>query len=292
MSIIANSELILNPDGSIYHLNLLPEQIAHTIITVGDPDRVESVSKYFDSVEVRVNKREFVTHTGHLNGKRISVISTGIGTDNIDIVFNELDALVNIDLATRQVKKELTSLDIIRIGTSGCLQEDIPIDSYLISTYGIGLEGLIHYYDYKNNADETLLQYDFMEYSSREIQFPIRPYIAQGNLDLMNNIGSKMLRGITVTCSGFYAPQGRSLRCEAAYEDMLGMLANFKHKDLRITNFEMETSGIYGMARLLGHRAVSCNALIANRVRGEFSANPAQTVDNLIKEVLAKLTVT
>ncbi len=287
---IAASELILNKDGSVYHLNLVPSQLAETIITVGDPERVADVSKHFDAIDVKVSKREFVTHTGHLNGKQISVISTGIGTDNIDIVFNELDALVNIDLEKRTVKEELTALDIIRIGTSGCLQEDIPLDSFLASTYGLGLEGLIHYYDYKTNADETILQYDFMDKMSSEIQFPIRPYVAQGSKDLIEKIGQKMMRGITATCSGFYAPQGRSLRLQTRVEDMLSVFANYQYNNHRITNFEMETSGIYGMARLLGHHALSCNALIANRARGEFSTHPKETVDKLIKEVLEKLT--
>ncbi len=287
---IAASELILNKDGSVYHLNLVPSQLAETIITVGDPERVADVSKHFDAIDVKVSKREFVTHTGHLNGKQISVISTGIGTDNIDIVFNELDALVNIDLEKRTVKEELTALDIIRIGTSGCLQEDIPLDSFLASTFGLGLEGLIHYYDYKTNADETILQYDFMDKMSSEIQFPIRPYVAQGSKDLIEKIGQKMMRGITATCSGFYAPQGRSLRLQTRVEDMLSVFANYQYNNHRITNFEMETSGIYGMARLLGHHALSCNALIANRARGEFSTHPKETVDKLIKEVLEKLT--
>jgi len=289
MTKIPDSELILNEDGSIYHLNLLPAQIANTIITVGDPDRVAQVSKHFDSIEVKVQKREFVTHTGMLGGKRISVISTGIGTDNIDIVLNELDALVNVDLATRTVKKEHTTLDIIRIGTSGCLQKDIPVDSYLVSAFGIGMDGLIHYYDYKNNADETLLHYNFIEYRASDLAYPIRPYIAQGSKELIAQFGQKMLKGITITCPGFYAPQGRTVRAKSTVEDMLPILAGFKDKDLRITNFEMETAGIYGLANLLGHRAISCNALLANRATNTFSKNPKEAVERLIKNVLESI---
>jgi len=290
MNRIPESELIINKDGSIYHLNLLPEQLANTIITVGDPDRVSQVSKHFDSIEHKVQKREFVTHTGTMNGKRISVISTGIGTDNIDIVFNELDALVNIDFKTRMVKEELTSLDIIRIGTCGGLQKDIPLNSFVASAFAIGLDGLIHYYPYRNNADETLMHYDFIEYRAQDIKYPVRPYVVQGNKELIASIGSKMIKGITVTCPGFYAPQGRQLRLQPSSENILSILPGFQHKTWRITNFEMETAGIYGLANLLGHKAISCSAILANRQTNEFSTTPKETVERLIKKVLEKIT--
>ena len=290
MTRIPESELVLNADGSVYHLNLQPEQIADTIITVGDPDRVERVSRYFDKVDTKVQKREFITHTGELNGKRLTVISTGIGTDNIDIVMNELDALVNIDLKTRMVKEKLSSLKLIRVGTSGCLQEQIPLDSLLISVYGLGLDGLMHYYDHYSNANETMLQHVFQRYTNQEISFPVRPYISEGSLDLVKSIGYDMLKGITVTCPGFYAPQGRQLRIPIEGKNILDKLGKFHYNGLDITNFEMETSALYGMARMMGHEAVSCNALIANRVTKEFSKQSKQTVQKLIEIVLERLT--
>lgn len=289
MTHIPESELILNKDGSVYHLHLRPEQIANTIITVGDPDRVSAVSKHFDRIDTKVQKREFVTHTGELNGQRISVISTGIGTDNIDIVLNELDALVNIDLKTRVVKTDLTSLNIIRIGTSGCLQKHIPVDSFLVSSFAIGFEGLLHYYNHTNNADEILLQYHFMNFCGHALQFPIRPYFAQASKSLAEKVGDKMLKGITATCSGFYAPQTRSLRLPPSTPELLDTLAEFEHDKLLITNFEMETAGIYGLARMLGHEAVSCNALLANRATQTFSTDPSKTVERLIKRVLERI---
>ncbi len=283
------SELILNPDGSIYHLNLLPEQLAQTIITVGDPDRVAMVSNYFDEIECKVQKREFVTHTGIFKGKRLSVISTGIGTDNIDIVLNELDALVNIDLKNRVEKTELTSLNIIRIGTSGALQQDIPVDQFLVSKYGIGLDGLLHYYDFKNNADEHMTFLHFMENVSSKTNFPIRPYIAAAGENLIQQLAFDFHQGITITCPGFYAPQGRILRGNLAVNELLENLHDFSYSDLRCTNFEMETAGIYGLANLLGHRAISFNAILANRVTNEFSQQPKVVVQKLIEMVLNRI---
>ncbi len=289
MTRIPESELVLNPDGSIYHLNLHPDQIAKTIITVGDPDRVEQVSKYFDRIEVKVQKREFITHTGELNGKRLTVIATGIGTDNIDIVLNELDALANIDLKTRMIKNEHTSLDFIRIGTSGCLQSDIPLGSFLASTFGIGLDGLLHFYDYQISPAEEKLQQQFFEEISGNIDLPSRPYFASGNSTLLESIGGEMLRGITVTCPGFYAPQGRALRIPVAFKDILERLSGFSFENERVTNFEMETAAMYGFAKMMGHRAVSCNALIANRQLQTFSKDPHKTIETLIELVLEKL---
>lgn len=283
------SELIINPDGSIYHLNLRPEQIAKTIITVGDPDRVHEVSKYFDSIELKVQKREFVTHTGELGGKRISVISTGIGTDNIDIVLNELDALANIDFEKRIEKENPVSLNLIRIGTSGALQKDIPVDTFLVSAYGIGLDGLLHYYDFKNNADEHMTFLNFMEMVGKETNFPIRPYIASAGNDLLKSLASDFNKGITLTCPGFYAPQGRILRGNISVNNLLQNLAKFSYQDLRCTNFEMETAGIYGLANLFGHQAISFNAILANRVTNEFSSQPKAIVAQLIELVLSRI---
>ena len=284
---IADSELILNPDGSVYHLHLLPEEIAETIITVGDPDRVSEVSKYFDSVEVKRNKREFVTHTGYIGKKRVSVISTGIGTDNIDIVFTELDALVNIDLKTREIKEKHTALDFIRIGTSGALQADIDVDSFLISSHGLGLGGLMLYYDFEENKSEKELRESIDNQLINPI--PVPTYLYEYSKDLADKIGPDMLRGVTATCPGFYAPQGRQLRGKVRNQGMLDELRAWSHNGTRITNFEMETAGIYGMARMLGHRAISCNAILANRAKGEFSSKPKEVTKKLIETVLEKI---
>lgn len=288
MSSIGSSELILNPDGSIYHLNLFPEDIASTIITVGDPDRVGEVSKYFDSIEVKKGKREFHTHTGYFAGKRLTVISTGIGTDNIDIVLNELDALANIDFASRQVKDEKKQLSFIRIGTSGSIQPDIPVDSFLMSTSAIGLDGLLHFYgdgQHRNKAMES----EFMKHSGWH-KFHIAPYAVDFDAVLAEVFTSNQMQmGITVTNSGFYGPQGRSLRLAPRIRYFHKLLIEFQFQDQRITNLEMETAGIYGLAKLLGHRAVSLNAILANRATGEFSTQPGKTVDSLIQYVLKKI---
>lgn len=286
---IPESELILNADGSIYHLNILPEQLAQTVITVGDPDRVEDITKHFDSVDVKVRKREFHTQTGKCNGKSITVISTGIGTDNIDIVFNELDALANIDLNTREIKAEKTALDIIRVGTSGAIQEDIPIDSFLVSELGIGFDTLLHYYDSNHlqrlNLSKSLTQQ--LELSEEKSH----PYIVSADPELLKTLDStKLIKGITATNVGFYAPQGRVLRAGLSDVNFMQKLKNARLDARKITNLEMETAGIYGMASLLGHRAVSLNAILANRANGEFSKSPKDTVDNLILYTLEKLT--
>ncbi len=284
MKKIAPSELILNADGSVYHLHLQAEQIATTIITVGDPDRVPMVSKHFDTLEIQVQKREFVTHTGFLNGKRLSVISTGIGTDNIDIVLNELDALVNIDLATRTIKPEHTSLDIIRIGTSGALQTSTAVDSYLATSFAVGLDGLLHFYASSPNTEEATLAK-----SLQALSLPIRPYVAQGSEKLLNHLAKDLPKGITATCTGFYAPQGRQLRLKPVASNLLDQLQNFQYKQQQFTNFEMETAGIYGLARLLGHHAISLNAILANRPQRTFSQHPKKTVERLIVQTLKRL---
>ncbi len=284
------SEFILNEDGSIYHLNLLPEQLATTVITVGDPDRVSHVTKHFDTIEHKVHKREFHTQTGTYKGKRISVISTGIGTDNIDIVFNELDALVNIDFKTRKVKKDLTSLDIIRIGTSGSIQADIPIDSFLVSETAVGFDSLLHFYKSKD-----ILDLGFSDALESHLIFPKEngsPYVVNGNSELLSYFNdSNYYKGTTVTNCGFYGPQGRVLRLALNNPNLNDRMASFKHSGKRITNLEMETAGIYGLSLLLGHRALSLNAIVANRATGEFSKNPTGTVAKLIVNALDKIAI-
>lgn len=281
-----SSELILNSDGSIYHLHLHPEDISDTIITVGDPNRVETVSKYFDTVEIKKAYREFVTHTGHLNGKRLTVISTGIGTDNIDIVLNELDALANIDLKTRKVKEKLRQLQFIRIGTSGSLRAENPVDSLLISECAVGWDGLAFFYDnYENFENKELSQ-------SLKNEMPnVNFYTAQASPFLLEQFISPIFnKGITLTCSGFYAPQMRQLRLPARFPSFFKEIQAFSYKNLHLTNMEMETAGIYLLAQMLGHQAISVNALLANRITGDFSKNPQLIVENMIKKVLKTLT--
>ena len=285
---IKASELILNPDGSVYHLNLRPEHLADTVITVGDPDRVDSVTKHFDTIDFQVKKREFHTQTGTYKGKRITVISTGIGTDNIDIVFNELDALVNIDLKKREIKEHLTSLEIIRIGTSGSIQKNIPIDSFLISEYAAGFDSLLHFYQ----SDDVQFK-DISEALVKHTNwYPLKskPYVVKCDDGLMQRFSSaKTHKGFTATNVGFYGPQGRVLRLPIQDDDLNDKLANFNYKGMPITNLEMETAGIYGLSKLLGHKALSMNAIIANRATGEFTNRPKEVVDDLIAYCLAKL---
>jgi len=283
------SELILNADNSIYHLNLLPEDISDTIILVGDQNRVGQVSKYFETIEVKKEKREFFTHTGVLNGKRITALSTGIGADNIDIVLNELDALANIDFDTRKIKKKFNQLKIVRIGTSGAIQEDIPVDSFILSEYAFGFDGVLHFY-----KNEGILHEEFSEAFVNHTSWSARkpwPYLVKSDDSLRAIVSSNRIRyGVTVTNSGFYGPQGRKLRLDLQDNSLNDKLTSFRYKDLRITNLEMESSAIYGLSKLMGHQAVSLNCIIANRVLGEFSKNPLQTIDNLIKYTLDKLT--
>ena len=283
------SELILNADNSIYHLNLLPEDIADTIITVGDPDRVWDVSKYFDFIEVEKNKREFRTHTGRLKDKRLTVISTGIGTDNIDIVLNELDALANIDFETRTIKPEHRSLEIIRIGTSGAIQEDIPLDSLLLSEFAMGFDNLLHFYD-SEEIQYPDIQLAFIDQTEWSV-FKSIPYVVKCDESLFAQLKSeKVQTGFTATNVGFYGPQGRNLRISPEDEQLKNKVAAFKYEGYRITNFEMETSGIYGLSRLLGHRAISMNCILANRHTGEFSLHPEKAVDEMIQYVLERVT--
>jgi uridine phosphorylase len=284
---IPDSELIINPNGSIFHLHLLPEQIADTVLLVGDPGRVKQVSEKFDTIECKVENREFVTHTGSFKGKRISVLSTGIGTDNIDIVINELDALVNIDLHARVEKESKRSLNLIRIGTSGALQEDIPVDSFVISAFGLGMDGLLNFY--RHHWPETdKLKDEFLQQTQWPSSFNT-PYLVKGSDDLRKKIGEGMHTGITATACGFYGPQGRILRLNLHMPDLNERLTNFKSDSWRITNFEMETSALFGLSSLLGHKATTVCAIIANRIRKEYSKNYKIAVNNLIDTVLERI---
>ncbi len=286
MHTIEASELIINNRGAIYHLNLRPEELATTVITVGDPDRVKEVSKHFDNIEYTSQHREFITHTGFIGSKRISVVSTGIGPDNIDIVLNELDALVNIDLETRTIKKELTALTIIRIGTSGSLQADIPVDSFVSSTHGLGIDNLLNYYQHTNNDEERALIQQFITHTQMDAGFS-QPYICSAATALMKHFVDGFHQGITVTCPGFYGPQGRVLRLVLSSPQLIDKLTQFYYGNHRITNFEMETSAIYGLGKLLGHQCLSLNAIVANRINKTFSKDGNAAVENLIVKALA-----
>ncbi len=288
MNKIAPSELIINPDGSIYHINLKPEHVAPNIVFVGDQNRVAKVAKHFDTITFETQKREFKTITGIFKNKRFMVISTGIGPDNIDIVVNELDALVNIDLHTRTIKKEHTALNIVRIGTSGSLQDHISVDSFVLAKYGIGFDGLLHAYDAEQILEKEM-EDAFIEhtnYSNRKS----RPYIVKNDGELEKKlISDTIFTGITATAGGFYGPQGRVLRLAIQDPELNHKIDSFDYNGIKITNLEMETSAIYGLSKLLGHRAVSMNAIIANRANLTFSKDPYKAVENLIEYTLNKL---
>lgn len=285
---IKPSELILNADGSVYHLNLKPEHIAKDIFFVGDQDRVELITKHFDSIEFSIQKREFKTQTGTYKGKRLTVMSTGIGPDNIDIVMNELDALVNIDLSTREVKTKLTSLNIVRLGTSGSLQSDIPVDSFVLSTHGLDLNGNLHYYQLYDiclsSIEDAFMKHT--EWNSNKA----RPLIIENSPTLEAKFESEQtFKGVTATAGGFYGPQGRVLRLAVSEPELNSKIDSFRYKDIRITNLEMETSVIFGLSKLLGHHALALNAIVANRANGTFSEHPRQTVERLIKYALDRV---
>ncbi|SFJ69746.1 nucleoside phosphorylase [Myroides guanonis] len=285
---IKSSELILNPDGSVYHLNIKPEDLAENIIFVGDQDRVERISKHFDSITFQTQKREFKSQTGYYKGKRFTVISTGIGPDNIDIVMNEIDALANIDFNTRHIKKEISTLNIVRIGTSGSLHKDIPVNSFLLSEYGIGMDNMLHSYLSEAVCDK-ILEEAFMEHTQWN---PImgRPYAVSCSKNLAAKLKSNnIFEGITATAGGFYGAQGRILRLPIQNHSLNTQLESFNFNNKRITNLEMETAAIYGMSKLLGHNAVSMNAIIANRANGTFSEDPYAAIDKLILYTLEKL---
>jgi len=288
MNKIAPSELIINPDGSIYHINIKPEHVAPNIIFVGDQDRVAKVAKHFDTITFETQKREFKTITGTFKNKKFMVISTGIGPDNIDIVINELDALANIDLETRTIKKEHTALNIVRIGTSGSLQDHIPVDSFVLAKYGIGFDGLLHAYDCEHILEKEMEDAFIVHtnYSNRKS----RPYIVKNDEKLEKKlISDKIFTGITATAGGFYGPQGRILRLAIQDPELNHKIDSFDYNGVKITNLEMETSAIYGLSKLLGHKAVSMNCIIANRANLTFSKDPYLAVENLIKYTLNKL---
>lgn len=285
MNVIPASELIINERGAIYHVNCRPEEIATTIITVGDPDRVKEVSKHFDSIEFKNQHREFVTHTGYIGNKRLSVTSTGIGPDNIDIVLNELDALVNIDFETRTIKEKLTALNIIRVGTAGSLQAAIPVDSYVASTHGLGLDNLMNFYQHSSNEEEKQLLHSFNTHTQLH-QALSAPYITGAGVSLLKEFVNGFHQGITVTCPGFYGPQGRVLRMGLTQPQLIDRLTSFNFGQHYISNFEMETSAIYGMGKVLGHHCLSLSAIVANRISKEFSKDGAKAVEGLIEKTL------
>jgi uridine phosphorylase len=287
MAKISETDLILNDDGSVYHLNLLPKHISDTVITVGDPSRVYRISEHFDDIEFEMNKREFITHVGKYNGKKITVISTGMGTDNIEIFFTELDALLNIDMKTREPKSKKKKIKVIRIGTSGALQEDIPLGTHLVTDYAVGLDNLMNFYDLKMDEFEQSIAADIKKNTS----LMSTPYVVKGSEMLKEQFAFDMVSGNTVTTPGFYAPQGRELRIPIKFPKLLEELNYYHNKssDFWLTNFEMETAGYYAMARLLGHEALSVNAIIANRVKNKFSKDPNKVIDSLIKKVLDRI---
>ena len=284
---IKDSELPLQPSGAVYHLNLFPDEIADNIIVVGDPNRVTKVSSHFDHIDVKRENREIFTHTGSYKGKNISVLSTGMGTDNIDIVLNELDALANIDLETREIKETGRSFNIVRIGTCGALQPDIPVNSFIASEAGFGFDGLLHFYDYKNISDEALVE-SFVAQTGWNERLPY-PYCVDGDSGLMKKIGYDMIHGITASAGGFYGPQGRELRGKLKYPELNGKIEQFNYQGKRITNLEMETSALYGLSRMLGHKALTVCVAIANRVTKDFSKDYKPYVEKLIQTVLDRI---
>ncbi len=282
---IKETELILRPDGAIYHLNLRPEDVCTNIITVGDPDRVALVSRHFDQTYFKKQSREIISHRGRIGQTDILVLSTGMGTDNIEIVMNELDALVNIDLTRREVLKNTTSLNIIRIGTSGSISSRIPVGSMLASATGTGLDNLMHFYDYSMEADQVKMSIAFRDH----LGLQWLPYTAKADPQLLSVIGKGLIHGNTLTCPGFYAPQGRHLRFGPAQKDYLDRLTSFKYDSFEFSNIEMETSAMYAMGALMGHRMLSMNAIIANRTTGEFAENAHAVVEELIQLVLERI---
>jgi uridine phosphorylase len=289
MPVIKNADLLICEDGSIYHLALQPGQLADTVIIVGDPDRVGLISNHFDTVECKISNREFNTHTGVLKGKRITVLSTGIGTDNIDIVMNELDALANIDLSSRQVKPDHKTLTVIRIGTSGSIQADVPVGSFALSSYGLGLDNLLHYYDNGSDTLDLQMSEAFMKHTGWNENLS-KPYFVKGSEELIRKFEKGTVKGITATAPGFYGPQGRILRLGLADPGLNEKIRSFRYKDERVINFEMETSALYGLGSLLGHRVMTVCALIANRATNETCPDHKALIGKLIDLVLERLT--
>ncbi len=287
---IKHSELILNPDGTIFHLHLKPENISDQIILVGDPARIDTIASHFSKIDFSVQNREFKTITGWYNNKRLSVISTGIGTDNIDIVVNELDALANIDLEARKIKEEKKSLNIVRIGTSGGLQDDLPVNTFVVSKKSIGFDGLLNFYANRNAVSDLDFEEAFRAYTGWDKSLP-SPYVVDASEDLLSKFESdEFAMGVTISAPGFYGPQGRELRLPLAHPQLNEKIESFSHKGLRITNFEMESSAIYGLSKLLGHKALTVCLIIANRVTLTANENYRDEMRKLIDKVLAKLT--
>lgn len=280
-----SSEIILNADGSIYHLGLLPEHLTDIILTVGDPERVPEVSKYFDSIEVKISKREFVTHIGRLGKQSVMVISSGMGTDNVEILLTELDILANVDLTTLKPREQLRSLKIIRIGTSGALSEDVPLDTLLLSSFAFGLDTLLHFYDLNDNAEQNM----YAEQLKEHLQLSFAPYCTQADQTLKALLEKEMTTGNTLTCPGFYAPQGRKIRLPIQPADLHEKLRNFSFAGGEITNFEMETAGYYALGQAMGHQVLSTNAIVANRATQTFSQQTSKTIERLIRTVLNKI---
>lgn len=281
---ISENALMITSKGSVYHLDLKPEEVAENIITVGDPNRVKMVSKYFDKINNKKEHREFVTHTGRIGASRVSVISTGIGTDNIDIVLSELDALWNIDFKTKTVKKNITPLNIIRVGTAGALQASVGVDCIVVSNGAFGLDNLLHFYQQedKKNKIEIALQ--------KHLELPFKPYYAAGNNELLSKFKMDGFHhGITATCPGFFGPQGRALRLQPTIENLPEKLSAFSYEGRKILNFEMETAGIYGMANLMGHQACSLSAIVVNRATNKFSKDVNASIDTAIRSALDSL---
>ncbi|GAB1418707.1 nucleoside phosphorylase [Bacteroidales bacterium] len=286
---IPESQLVLNADGSVYHLKLHPDQIADTILLVGDPNRVKMISQHFDKVEHQVANRELITHTGYYKDKRISALSTGMGTDNLDIVINELDALVNIDLKTRQVRSEHRKLRLIRLGTSGALQPDIPVDGTVVAArYALGLDGLLHFYAGSKAVIEQDITRAFVEFMKWNPLLP-GPYVVKASPFLLETLAFDAIQGITATAPGFYGPQGRVLRLDLSDENMNSRIESFEYQNERVTNFEMESSALYGLSAMLGHEALTLCVIIANRVTEKFASNYHPFMERLIINTLDRI---
>ena len=283
--IISDADLIIQENGSAFHIGLKSNQVPEKIVAVGDPDRVTIVSQYFDSIEFKVNKREFVSHGGTYKGKRILAISTGIGTDNVEIVLTELDALINVDLKTRQPKEKRTALNIVRVGTSGSMQTDIPVGSEVASVYGIGFDNLMSFYNTDSNEFEKMISTEIKNHTGLSFD----PFVSKGSEKLFRQVAFDMLEGNTITCPGFYAPQGRQIRSEIAYPNLIRDLSGYKHEKFRLTNFEMETSAYYALGYLLGHETLSVSAILVNRIENKIAKNPNELIDGLIRKVLERI---
>jgi len=288
MSRIGESELILNPDGSVYHLKLRPEELARNIMVVGDPGRVPAVSKHFDRIEIQRHNREIVSHTGYIGNQRLTVLSTGMGTDNIDIVLNELDALVNIDLEQRAIKDQHTPLNIIRLGTSGALQAGVPVDSVVASTHGIGLDGMLYYYNDIEGVYDQAITHAFIDQTQWPSVFP-RPYAVAASAQLLATVGEGFTHGMTTTAPGFYGPQGRVLRLATKHPDLNKAIADFNYNGNKVLNFEMETSALYGLGKMLGHQTLTVCAIVANRVEKTYSKDYHPVIEKLIQTVLSRM---